>query len=151
MFRLGLAGGPLFIALLFSHFGRIGRFNLRMPYGAKYILRELGLLFFLAGAGTSAGAHMVEIIRTHGAILLIAGVIVTCFAIIVGYVAARYIFRLNFLTLLGAICGGMTSTPALGVVMQEVDSEVPAIAYTSIYPIALILMTIGAQLLVMLL
>ncbi len=150
-FRLGLAGGPLLVALLFSHFGRIGRFNIRVPYGAKFILRELGLVFFLAGAGASAGAHMLEIISTHGTTLLVAGSMVTCFSILVAYVAGRYIFGLNLLTLLGVVCGGMTSTPALGVVMQAVDSEEPAIAYTSIYPIALILMTIGAQLLVLIL
>ena len=149
--RLGLAGGPLFVALLFSHFGRIGRFNVRVPYGAKYILRELGLLFFLVGAGTQAGGSILSVLREHGIVLFGAGIIITSATLVIAYLASVYLFKFDILTLLGAVSGGMTSTPGLGVVMNAVDSEVPAVAYTSIYPIALIITTIAAQVLVMIL
>ena len=149
--RLGLAGGPLFVALLFSHFGRVGRFNIRVPYGAKYILRELGLVFFLAGAGTAAGENLWSILQLHGFILFFAGSLVTILPLTAAYFFCARVLKLNLLSTLGAISGGMTSTPSLGVIMNEVDSEVPALSYTAIYPIALIMMTVGSQLLVMLL
>ena len=149
--RLGLAGGPLLVALLFSHFGRIGRFNIRVPYGAKYILRELGLVFFLAGAGVSAGKDIVSILQTYGIVLLIAIIIITIVPLIVGYLFSAHVYKFNLLSTLGIISGGMTSTTALGVVTSNTESEAPAIAYTAIYPVALIITTVSAQILVLIL
>ena len=71
--RLGLAGGPLMVALALSYLGRIGNFSMRTPYAARYLLRELGLVFFLAGAGTQAGAHFMEVLREQGLPILCAG------------------------------------------------------------------------------
>jgi putative transport protein len=144
-FRLGLAGGPLLVALLFSHFGRIGPINIRVPYGAKYILRELGLMFFLAGAGVNAGQHLVPVLQTHGLSLLGAGIVVTLSPIVIGSLICRYVLHFDVLSMLGAMAGGMTSTPALGVVSSATGSETPTLAYTSIYPLALILTTVAAQ------
>lgn len=150
-FRLGLAGGPLFISLLLAHFGRIGRLNIRTPRGAKYIMQQLGLVLFLAGAGTSAGGSLVEVVRESGASLLIAGGVVTLGSALVGLLASYYLFRLDFLTVLGSISGAMTSTPALGAVSELSGRNEALLAYTGVYPVALIFITVICQILFFLL
>lgn len=146
-FRLGLAGGPLFVSLLLAHFGRIGPLNLRTPRGAKYILQQLGLVLFLAGAGTAAGEKLDETLVESGWILLGSGALVTLTAALVGFVVTRYWFRLDLFSSLGAVCGGMTSTPALGAVTELTNRSEAVVAYTSVYPVALIFITVLCQIL----
>jgi putative transport protein len=146
-FSLGLAGGPLFVALIAGHYGRIGTLSIRMPVASKIFVRELGLLFFLAAAGVVAGAGFWEIIRTQGLGLLLAGAALTVVPMVAAWIVARRVLRLDVLASLGAICGGMTSTPALGALTAAADSESPALAYASTYPVALITVTIFSQLL----
>lgn len=144
-FSLGLAGGPLFVALLAGHYGRIGRMSIRIPMAAKIFIRELGLMFFLAGAGVIAGREFFTILLEQGAPLIAAGAIVTFVPMIAAWLFARHIIKLAVLPSLGAICGGMTSTPALGALTNAADSETPALAYAATYPVALIVVTIFAQ------
>lgn len=149
--KLGMAGGPLFVALIAGHFGRIGTMSIRMPAAAKIFIRELGLMFFLAGAGIRAGADFWDVLQQNGLPLFIAGFLITVVPMIAAWVVARNMFRLGVLPSLGAICGGMTSTPALGALTQACDSQTPALAYATVYPVALIVVTIFAQLLAKLL
>jgi putative transport protein len=141
-FRLGLAGGPLLVSLVLSHFGRVGSLTIRIPRGAKYILRQLGLVLFLAGAGAQAGGSLDSVLSDSGLILLAAGAIVTLFSVTVGFVVTHYLFKQDLLSALGAICGGMTSTPALGALSEMSTRHEPVLAYTGVYPVALILITI---------
>jgi len=150
-FRLGLAGGPLLVSLVLAHYGRIGKLNIRIPRGAKYIMSQLGLVLFLAGAGTSAGGSFAKVIAESGLSLLVAGALITLGSSIIGLVLSRYLWRLDFLTVMGAICGGMTSTPALGAITDLTDSRQPLLAYTAVYPVALILITVICQFLFFLL
>ncbi len=150
-FRLGMAGGPLLVALTLGHFGHIGPISTRVPYAAKYFTREIGLLFFLAVAGTGAGSQFLEVFRDSGLILLFVGAVVTIVPMLVAYLLICYLFRLGNLAAMGVICGAMTSTPALGVVTSRIDSETPTVAYASIYTIAIVLITICTQVLAMLL
>ena len=150
-FRLGLAGGPLFVSLILAHFGRIGKINVRTPRGARHFMQQLGLVLFLAGAGVSAGGSLAEVVRESGVQILGAAAAITVFSSLAGLVTARYLFRQNFLSVLGAITGSMTSTPALGVISDLTDRSEPFLAYSAVYPVALILMTICCQLLVFLL
>ncbi|MBN2290613.1 MAG: YidE/YbjL duplication [Candidatus Glassbacteria bacterium] len=150
-FRLGLAGGPLFVGLVLAHYGRIGRLNIRIPRGAKYILNQLGLVFFLAGAGVEAGGSVVGVVAASGGSMLAAGAIITLGAALTGLLACRYLFRLDMLSVLGAVAGGMTSTPALGAITEATDSRQPLLAYTAVYPVALILITVICQFLFFLL
>jgi len=147
-FRLGLAGGPLFVSLILAHFGRIGRLNIRTPRGARHFMQQLGLVMFLAGAGVSAGGSLAAVIQDSGLKVLAASAAVTLLSCLAGLVAARFVFRLKFLTVLGAITGAMTSTPALGAISDLTDRSEPFLAYSAVYPVALILMTICCQLLV---
>ncbi|HOM98619.1 MAG TPA: aspartate:alanine exchanger family transporter [Acidobacteriota bacterium] len=146
-FRLGLAGGPLFVSLVLAHFGRIGRLNIRTPRGAKYILQQLGLVLFLTGAGTAAGGRLGETLVESGWILLLCGAGVTVGAGLFGFIVSRYWYGLDQLSSLGALCGGMTSTPALGAVTELTQRSEAVIAYTSVYPVGLIAVTVCCQLL----
>jgi len=149
--RLGLAGGPLLVGLLLGHFGGIGRMRLHTPYAVRYLLRELGLVFFLAGAGTRAGAHLPEVLLQHGTSLLIAGVSITCLPLLLSFLSATRLFGLDLCDSLGALCGSMTSTPGLGAACASCDSDEPALSYSAAYPVALIAVTVTAQLLALLL
>ena len=144
---LGVAGGPLFVALIIGHFGKIGPIHARYYQPSNQVVRDIGLVLFLAGAGTTAGQGLVDVIQSEGLSLVFGGALITLAPIVVGFVIARKIFRLSVIHSLGALCGGMTSTPGLGSVNQLIDSDDPAIAYAAAYPFALIFVAIAAQLL----
>lgn len=150
-FTLGMAGGPLLVALVLGHFGRVGRVVGHIPRASRLVMGEIGLVLFLADAGVRAGGSFVEVVSQYGLILLAVGAAVTLLPMIVGYLIARYRLKLPLLEILGATCGGMTSTPGLGAITSRTDADSPAISYAAAYPVALILMTVGAQILIALL
>ncbi|MEQ9824161.1 MAG: TrkA C-terminal domain-containing protein [Puniceicoccaceae bacterium] len=145
---LGMAGGPLFVALLLGHFGKVGRLVGHIPRPTRQLLQELGLVFFLANAGVKGGAAMVDTLVDHGPVLFLAGVLITLLPMVVTYLLAGKLFGLNNLQALGGICGGMTSTPALGALTARTDSQLPVVSYATAYPVALIVMTVIAKLLI---
>lgn len=112
------------------------------------VVSDIGLVLFLAGAGTTAGQGIVDVVQSEGLALLFGGSIITLTPILAGYYIAKKWFKLNTLHSLGALCGGMTSTPGLGSVNQLVDSDEPAIAYAAAYPFALIFVAITSQVLI---
>ena len=116
---LGIAGGPLIVALLLGHFGRLGPIVGYIPRPTRLLLQDLGLVFFLADAGIKGGADLVDTVATHGAAVFIMGVIVTCSGMFAGYFVGMKVFKMNILECLGGICGGMTSTPAPGSHRQQ--------------------------------
>ncbi|API93291.1 MULTISPECIES: aspartate:alanine exchanger family transporter [unclassified Virgibacillus] len=144
--KLGIAGGPLFVALIIGHFGNIGPIHVRYYAPANHVIRELGLVLFLAGAGTTAGHGLVSVIQTEGIKLAVGGTIITLVPIFFGYVAAKKLFKLSIVHSLGSLCGGRTSTPALGALNQVVDSDDAIIAYAAAYPFSLIFVAISTQL-----
>ena len=150
-FSLGLAGGPLLVALLLGHFKRVGFYSVRMPTASRLMLMELGLLFFLADAGLNAGGSIHGVLKEHGMMLFTAGAVVCIVPMVFCHAIASRVLKLNILEALGGICGGMTSTPALGALTAKVDSDIPVSSYATAYPVALIMMILGAQLLVFLL
>ncbi|MBN2326272.1 MAG: hypothetical protein JXR73_03895 [Candidatus Omnitrophica bacterium] len=149
--RLGMSGGPLLVALIVSHFGKIGRLRTRVPYAAKYLTREIGLVFFLAGAGVSAGGSFWSVMCETGPLITVIGLLTTIIPMGVAYLMSVYMFKLGNLAAIGVVCGAMTMTPALGVVSSKIDSKTPPLAYTAIYPIAMVLVTVYSQILAMIL
>lgn len=143
---LGVAGGPLFAALIISHFGNVGPIHARYYVPANQVISDIGLVLFLAGVGTNAGQGLVEVIQTEGIRLMIGGTIITVVPIIVGFYVARKLFKFSMVLSLGALSGAMTSTPGLGAVNQLIDAEDPAIGYAATYPFALIGVAIASQL-----
>lgn len=145
-FSLGTAGGPLFIGLIMGHFGHIGPVSLSPASSTLKVMRELGLCLFLLGAGTEAGAGFVEVLMAQGVKLFLFGILVTLIPMIIACVVARFM-KLDTLTTLGSVCGGMTSTPALGALVSSCGTDDVAASYAATYPFALICVVLGSQIL----
>ncbi|MGB0184629.1 MAG: aspartate:alanine exchanger family transporter, partial [Opitutales bacterium] len=145
---LGLAGGPLLVALLLGHFGKVGNIVGHIPRPTRMLLQELGLVFFLAHAGIRGGSAFVETFQQYGVPLLLLSACITFLPILFAWFLARRCFKLNPLQSLGGICGSMTSTPALGAITEKTDSQMPVVSYASAYPIALIVMILFAKTLI---
>lgn len=145
---LGLAGGPLLVALILGHFGRIGWIVGHIPRPTRILLQELGLVFFLANAGVRGGGSLLATIQEYGLVLFGLGMLISCIPLLLAWPVARKLFKLDALQALGGICGGMTSTPALGAITSKTDSQVPVISYVSAYPISLVVMIVVAKTLI---
>ncbi len=145
-FSLTTTGGCLLMSLIFGHFAKIGNISITPPTSTLKIFRELGLMLFLIGAGVAGGAEFVKYFEW---VYFIYGIIMTMLPMIIGYIFARYVLKLNLLNNLGSICGGMTSTPALGTLISTAGTEKVAGAYASTYPIALIAVVLVSQILIL--
>lgn len=144
-FSLGLTGGVLIVALLLSKVGKTGSILWTMSDTSNQLLRQLGLLLFLAEVGTSAGVTLVATFQTYGLLYFFIGVVITLVPMVVAGIVGRYVLKLNALELLGTIIGGMTSTPGLAAVGSMTDSDVPNINYASAYPLAMVLLIVMLQ------
>ena len=144
-FSLTTTGGCLLVSLICGHFMKIGIISIMPQEGTLKVFRELGLMLFLIGAGVAGGASFVKYFEW---VYFIYGIIMTLVPMIIGFLFARYVLKLNLLNNLGSICGGMTSTPALGTLISTAGTEQVAGAYASTYPIALIAVVIVSQLLI---
>lgn len=152
-FSLGTTGGVLIMCLVFGHFGRIGKLSLEVPAHSAKVLRELGLMLFLIGAGVDGGVSLVtQVANAGGAMIvvwgLIAGAVMTVVPMIVGFFLGGKVLKLPLLNNLGSITGGMTSTPALGTLINTAETEDVAGAYASTYPIALVLIVLACNLMI---
>lgn len=149
--RLGLAGGPLVMAIILSRIGRIGPIIWYMPLNANIAFRELGILLFLSCVGLKAGERFFEmVLTTNGLVWLGAAVVVTSVPILtVGYVARRY-FKLNFMSMSGLIAGSMTDPPALAFASAIAKSDAPSVSYATVYPLTMLLRILAAQVMVLL-
>ena len=144
-FSLTTTGGTLLISLVFGHFGHVGRADLMPSKKVLETFRELGLMVFLIGAGVSGGMSFVRYFKP---IYFFYGVVMTLLPMILGYLVAKFVLKLNLLNILGSITGGMTSTPALGTLIHVAGTSNVASAYAATYPIALIAVVLVTQLLV---
>ncbi|MCG8582729.1 MAG: transporter [Bacteroidales bacterium] len=146
-FSLGLTGGVLAVSMILARIGRTGPVIWSMSGAANQLLRQLGLMLFLASVGTKAGATLLDTYNDYGAQLFVVGAILTLFPMMMAVVAAYFMRSLNILTLLGTITGSMTSTPGLAAVDSMTDSNAAAIAYATVYPVAMVLLVICVQIL----
>ena len=146
-FSLTTTGGTLLVSLIVAHFGRIGKLNLTPSKHTLEVFRELGLMLFLIGAGVAGGAKFVEYFQ---AIYFVYGVVMTIIPMIIGFLFAKYVLKLSLLNNLGSITGGMTSTPALGTLINVAGTDDVASAYAATYPIALIAVVLISQGLILL-
>jgi putative transport protein len=144
-FNLGTTGGPLIIGLIFGHFGHLGKISLKVKEEVLGLLQELGLIFFLIGAGVDGGREFVTTLSEYGPLLFLWGALMTIVPLILGYIVARYVLKLSVLNNLGSLTGGMTSTPALGALIGVAGTSDVASAYAATYPIALIAVVLASQ------
>ena len=144
-FSLTTTGGCLILSLIFGHFQKLGKVSIMPQEFTLKVFRELGLMLFLIGAGVAGGASFVKYFQW---VYFIYGIIMTLLPMIIGYIFAKYVLKLNLLNNLGSICGGMTSTPALGTLIGTAGTEKVAGAYASTYPIALVAVVLVSQFLI---
>ena len=149
-FSLGTTGGPLIVGLLFGHYAHIGPVDISISHSMLKVLRELGLMLFLVGAGVQGGAGFVETLRSEGGMLFVYGAVMTLIPMLVGYVVAAKLLKLSLFNNLGSITGGMTSTPALGTLIDVAGTDDVASAYAATYPIALVSVVLSSQFIVLL-
>ncbi len=145
-FSLSITGGCLLTSLIFGHFGRIGKISIMPKDSTLKVFRELGLMFFLIGAGVSGGAKFADYFQP---VYFLYGIIMTLVPMIIGFLFAKYVMKLSLLNNLGSITGGMTSTPALGTLISTAGTEDVASAYAATYPVALIMVVLTSQVLLM--
>ena len=147
-FSLGASGGTLVAGLIVGHFGHIGPVDLRMDKEGLDFFRELGLMLFLIGAGVPGGVSFMQHVKAS---YFVVGVFMTLIPMVIGYILARYVFKLSIFNNLGSITGGMTSTPALGTLISVAGTGDVAAAYASTYPVALVLIVLFLKIVVPLL
>lgn len=146
-FSLTTTGGCLLVSLVLGHFQRIGKLSIMPENSTLKLFRDLGLVLFLVGAGIPGGAEFVE---NFDIMYFVYGMVMTIVPMIIGYFFAKYVLKLSLLNNLGSITGGMTSTPALGTLINTAGTEDIAAAYASTYPIALISVVLVSQFLIIL-
>lgn len=148
-FSLGAGGGVLIAALLCSHFGKIGPVSFRMDTKELGLIREFGLTFFMAVTGLMYGYEVVNSLSGSGLPMALMAVAVASSSIFVSFFIGRKVFRLNWVMLSGAICGGCTSAPGLGAAITAIGDDEPTAGYGAAQPFAIlanvILMTLFHQ------
>jgi putative transport protein len=144
--RLGLAGGPLIIAILMGRLGRIGPLVIHMPINANTAFRELGIIFFLACVGLGAGGKFVATAFSSAGLqwMLLGAAATTMPLLLAGFVGRKFM-KLNYLTLAGVIAGSMTDPPALAFSTKLTHSDYPSLAYANVYPLTMLLRILVAQ------
>ncbi len=144
--RLGLAGGPLVVAVLLAHLGRLGPMVMHMPLNANRALRELGIILFLANVGLLSGEGFADIVFSiQGLQWVLLGILVTMLPLLaVGFLARKW-HRMNFMSICGLLSGGMTDPPALTFATTMARCDSPAVAYAAVYPLTMLLRIVVAQ------
>lgn len=144
-FSPGLTGGVLMVALFLSAVGKTGPIIWSMSGQSNQLLRQLGLLLFLAEVGTSAGKNLVTTFQESGLLMFGVGAAITVIPMMIAVIVGRLVFKIDLLDLLGTITGGMTSTPGLAAADSMVDSNIPSVAYATVYPIAMVFLILFIQ------
>ena len=150
--RLGLAGGPLIVALALGRIGHIGGMVWHMPLNANHAFREFGISLFFAALGLAAGDQFfAAVFSPRGLTWLAAGLVITLVPLLAVGIWARAVRKMNFVMLSGLLAGGTTNPPALSFATNLCRSDAPALAYATVYPLTTLLRIIVAQVLALVL
>lgn len=148
--KLGLAGGPLVVAILLSAYGPKFHLVTYTNSSANLLLREIGICLFLASVGIAAGKDFVAtVFNTTGAMWVLYGFVITVVPILVMGILARAKYKLNYLSIMGLMSGGYTDPPALAYANKIANNDSPAVAYSTVYPLTMFMRVIVAQLLIL--
>lgn len=148
--KLGLAGGPLIVAILLSKFGPRYKLVTYTTMSANLMLREIGIAIFLACVGLGAGGNFVDTVINGGYLWIGYGAIITVIPLLIIGIIGRKVCKLNYYTLMGLIAGSMTDPPALSYANATAGNDIPAVSYATVYPLTMFLRVITAQLLILL-
>ncbi len=148
--KLGLAGGPLIVAILLSRFGYKFKVITYTSSAANLLLREVGICLFLASVGLSAGAGFAyTVFNSTGAMWVLYGFLITFIPLVIVSIIARAKFKINYYTITGLMSGATTDPPALAYANKTANNDAPAVAYSTVYPLTMFLRVITAQLLIL--
>jgi putative transport protein len=149
--KLGLAGGPLIVAILISRFASLFPLTSYVTESANYMVREIGIVLFLASVGLKAGPDFIHTLTSsQGPVFLLIGFMITVIPLSITALVARLIYKLNYLEICGLMAGASTDPPALSFSTQMAGSDAPAIAYAGVYPLTMFLRILLPQLLLLL-
>lgn len=144
--KLGLAGGPLIVSILISRFGPQYKMITYTTMSANLMLREIGISLFLACVGLGAGKGFVETVIYDGGYVWVGyGVIITIVPLLIAGLVGRYVFKLNYYTLIGVLGGSTTNPPALAYSNDLTSCDAPAVGYATVYPLTMFLRVLTAQ------
>ena len=147
--KLGLAGGPLIVAILLSRFG--ARFHLvtYTTMSASLMLREIGISLFLAAVGLAAGPEFISTLQGGGLAWVGYGFLITVIPILLVGLLGRWVFKFNYFELMGTLSGSMTDPIALSFVSSNSPNDIPAVSYSTVYPLTMFLRVVSAQILIL--
>ena len=150
--KLGLAGGPLIVAILIGRFGYKMKLVTYTTMSANLMLREIGIALFLASVGIKAGANFVQtVVEGDGMLYVGCGFLITIIPLLVMGIFARSYYKINYFKLMGLMAGSTTDPPALAYANQVTGSNAPAVGYSTVYPVTMFLRILTAQLLILIL
>ncbi|MBR4586379.1 MAG: putative transporter [Bacteroidales bacterium] len=147
--KLGLAGGPLIIAILLGHFGPKWKITTYTTLSANMMLREIGISFFLAAVGLGAGENFVSSVLNGGYWWILYGALITLIPVFLTGLVARLVFKLNFYQICGLLSGGNTDPAVLAFAQDAYGTDYTSINYATVYPLSMFLRVLVAQLLVL--
>ncbi|MBR1577776.1 MAG: putative transporter [Bacteroidales bacterium] len=147
--KLGLAGGPLIIAILLGHFGPKWKITTYTTVSANMMIREIGISFFLAAVGLGAGENFVSAVVNGGYWWILYGALITLIPVLLTGLTARLVFKLNFYQICGLLSGGNTDPAVLAFAQGAYGTDYTSINYATVYPLSMFLRVLAAQLLVL--
>jgi len=147
--KLGLAGGPLIVAILIGRYGPHYKMVTYTTVSANLMLREVGISLFLAGVGLGAGESFVPTIVGGGYMWILYGAIITVVPLLLAGIIGKVFFKLNYYTLIGVLSGSSTNPPALAFSSDQTATDAPAVGYATVYPLSMFLRVLMAQLLIL--
>ena len=149
--KLGLAGGPLIVAILIGRYGYKMHLVTYTTTSANLMLREIGLVLFLASVGVKAGANFVDtVVNGDGLLYVLTGFMITVLPILIIGIVARKKYHFNYFTIMGLLAGATTDPPALAFANASCSKDAPSIGYSTVYPLSMFLRIFTAQLIVLL-
>ena len=147
--RLGLTGGPLVVAILIGYFGPKYNLVTYNTISANLMLREIGICIFLACVGLGTGEQFIQTVASEsGMTWILYGVAITMIPIIIGGIIGRYVFHINYYTLLGVLAGANTNPSALAYVREQTSADAPSVGYANVYPFAMFLRIVTIQIII---
>jgi putative transport protein len=148
--KLGLAGGPLIVAILIGRFGYKAKLVTYTTQSANLMLRELGICLFLASVGIGAGGSFVDTVLSGDGLLWVGcGFIITTLPLLIVGLIARLYYKMNYFTIMGLLSGSTTDPPALAYANATAGNDMPAVAYSTVYPLTMFLRVLIAQFLIL--
>lgn len=147
--KLGLAGGPLIIAILIGRYGPHYKLVTYTTMSANLMLREVGISLFLAGVGLGAGENFVPTIINGGYMWILYGALITIIPLLLGGIIGKVLLKLNYFTLIGVLSGSSTNPPALAFSSEQTTTDAPSVGYATVYPLAMFMRVLAAQLLIL--